>query len=673
MQALSPRQLGALVLAVSVVSLPLFFSVSFWLLVFLSLVVLWRIQIQRTVVSYPNNAVKAFAIGLVIAFLILRFSTFLSVETFVSLFLLSFYLKFLEIKSPRQAIIMFIMIFLALACSFLFYQTIWLSAYCLVCLICVIAAWRLMQTQVHVAISRQLYSSITMCIQVLPVMLILFVVMPRLGQLWAIPNQTETGVTGFSDEMQPGSLSELIESDAIAFRVSFEGVAPRPSERYWRGFVLENFDGRRWSRESKTLFSAKPVRGHSMHPLWRAKPKGISQKYTYSVLMEAHQQQGLFSLKVPERVHSSQMPLGFGSAVEILSPFSIGSRMEYQVTSDMSFTIQASGLSSFEQERVLKLPSGNERTKQFAKNQFALFSDDKHPERRYLQRILSLYNQSFVYTLRPAKLGEHSVDEFLFDTRRGFCEHFASSFVFLARAVGIPARVVVGYQGGEWNSNKQYLMVRQSDAHAWAEVWLDGEGWVRFDPTAAVSPLRIERGLRQAVPVDELGLVGSWSSNHKMLSWFNHRMDALSFSWQKFVLNYDERNQQDLFKNVLGGIEAWRVALFLLSSIGLCLLMYFLWNVRPLKHVTKSRFDRFYHQHLRDLERKGYIRSRHETPIQFAERVGSEHPALKTLLLQFAGQYCRMQYGAERLDLKRFHVTQQACRAALSKIKTSGS
>jgi len=667
-QALSPRQLFALVFAVSVVSLPLFFSVSFWLLLFLAVVVVWRIQIQRTVLPYPNNIVKACAIAIVIAFLILRFSTFFSVESFVSLFLLSFYLKFLEIKSPKQAIIMFLISFIALAGTFLFYQTIWLSAYCLACLIIVVAAWRLMQTRVYVSGYRQLYTSFAMCIQVLPIMLILFVVMPRLGQLWAIPSQTETGVTGFSDEMQPGSLSELIESDAIAFRVSFEGAAPEPSERYWRGFVLEDFDGQRWSRDSKKRYSSRPVRGHDMHPLWKAKPKGESQKYTYSVLMEAHQQRALFSLKVPERVHSAQMPLGFGSAVEILSPFSIGSRMEYRVTSDTGYTIQAPGLSSFEYERALQLPSGNERTKQFAEKHVALFSDEANPERSYLQSILSLYNQSFVYTLRPPTLGENSIDEFLFDTQRGFCEHFASSFVVLARAAGIPTRVVVGYQGGEWNANKQYLMVRQSDAHAWAEVWLEGEGWLRFDPTAAVSPLRIERGLRQAVPVDELEMVGGWSSSNKALSWLNHRMDALSFSWQKFVLNYDESNQRSFFNNVLGGADAWRVALFLLCSVGLCLLIYFLWNVQPLKRERRNRFERLYQQHLRDLEKKGYIRSAHETPIKFAERVGAEYPALKTILLRFAEQYCRLQYGAGSLDLRQFRIAQQSCRTVLSKI-----
>jgi transglutaminase-like putative cysteine protease len=665
-ESLSRQQLFGLVVSVFLCSLPLFFSVSIGLLAFLIGVVYWRVRIQQTALGYPNSIVKAGLIVVVLAFIRLRFPTVFSVETFVSLFQLSFYLKFLELKSPREAARMMTGVFIALASCFLFYQTMWLALYCVVTLVVVLAAWRnLEKTRDHTVYS-QLLPGAMMCLQVLPIMLVMFLVMPRLGQLWAIPSQSETGLTGFSDEMSPGSLSALIESNEVAFRVDFEGDPPPPSDRYWRGFVLDKFNGKRWSRDSNRLFSGvSPVRSNSAHPAWQLTKINDGVEYNYSVLLEPHQQQALFSLMIPERVASTQMPLGFGHSIEVLAPFRIGARMEYSVTSLTGYAAQADGLSAAMQAKLLVVPDANPRSVRYAKELAETVSSSTDFELQLTKKILSLFNESFIYTLRPPKLGDHPVDSFLFDTQRGFCEHFSSSFVLLMRAAGVPARVVVGYQGGEWNNNDQYLMVRQSDAHAWAEIWVEGRGWLRVDPTAAVSPARIERGLRDAVSSDERSLIGGWSSTNKLMSWMNHKFDALSFSWQKFVLNYDERSQKTFFTEFLGGTQGWRIALFMALSIAVLLLSYFIYQIIPNRNASRHRFDLIYEKHLHDIERLGFSRLKNETPLQFASRVANEHTELKEALIDIATCYCDARYKNIPSSFSNFEKLRKRCKQKL--------
>lgn len=667
-KSLSPQQLAALVVAVSVCSLPLFFAISIWLLGIYALVVVWRIQIHRTVFTFPNNWIKAASIVLSLGFIKWHFTNLVSVEVFVALFLVSFYLKFIEVKSTDEATKMFLICFVCLASNFLFYQTMFMALYCLVALIIMLSAWQLLQSRSGSGLLSSLRSSVTICLQVIPIMLVMFMVMPRLGQLWSVPGPTETGRTGFSDEMSPGSLSELIESGSVAFRVDFDGEVPAPSERYWRGFVLDNFDGQRWSRDSDGFFSSgRPVRANTIHPDWGLNVNPPSRQYRYSILMEPHQQRALFSLKMPVRAESSHMPLGFTPSAELLAPFPVGARMQYSVVSEFDRHFQASGLTRAYRNKLLALPTSNPRAQAYAEQLRKSLANNPEYELAVTEKILALFNASFTYTLRPPKLSENTIDGFLFDSQRGFCEHFSSSFVFLMRAAGVPARVVVGYQGGEWNQNNRYLMVRQSDAHAWAEIWVEGIGWKRIDATAAVSPLRIERGLRDAVSADESGLVGGWSGDYKVLSWMNHKFDALNFSWQKFVLNYDDDSQQQFFRYFLGGAHAWRVALFLIGSIAALLFVYFAYQILPRRRKSTDPIDAVYLQHLRDLNKKGFTRLKHETPHQFAARVGAERSDIKKILGSMADQYCRGRYNNDGASAMRLNDLRRALKSELTK------
>jgi hypothetical protein len=295
--------------------------------------------------------------------------------------------------------------------------------------------------------------------------------------------------------------------------------------------------------------------------------------------------------------------------------------------------------------RALRLPAdSNPRTTAFAQELRRKFPDDRNLVAEVLTRFR---NENFVYTLSPPLLGEHPVDEFLFGTRRGFCEHYASAFTVLMRAAGIPARVVTGYLGGEINPVGEYILVRQADAHAWTEVWLANTGWVRVDPTAAVSPLRVERGIALALPrTDPLPIFvrGDYALLQRMrLTW-----DSITYTWNQWVLGYTP-DRQRLFLSRLGFSEAtWQtLAVVLMICAGIAVLIGAALALRDLRSAradaVKAAYDRFCHK----LARHGLRRGATEGPRNFAQRAGKLHPEWSDAVAEITGLYVALRYGGD--------------------------
>jgi transglutaminase-like putative cysteine protease len=457
-----------------------------------------------------------------------------------------------------------------------------------------------------------------------PAALALFLLFPRVqAPLWGLPQDAYSGMTGLSDTMSPGNLSNLALSDAIAFRAEFHGALPPQALRYWRGPVMWDFDGRTWTLGDYVLARQNP-------------PTVGTTTYRYDVVLEPHNRTWLFALESAASVPPQARYSGDG---QILARFPVRSRLRYDLTSVVAPALRAEER-PFLLQRALRLPAGfNPGATALAAEWRAAAGDDAD----VLSRAIAYFRQGrFTYTLEPPLLGAHSVDEFLFTVKAGFCEHFSSAFVFLMRAAGIPARVVTGYQGGEVNPVDSIVTVRQSDAHAWAEVYLPGEGWVRVDPTAAAVPGRVESGLARAVPREEQALL-----HRPGLEWLRdlrYQWEAAAHKWNVWVLGYNPERQRELM-SLIGIRDAdWRsLTATLFTALGVMTLLLLLWSLRRL--TRPDPVQRAWRAFCAKLAAGGVERSPHEGPRDFAARAARALPGARRAILHIAALYIGLRYG----------------------------
>ena len=632
--------------AQSICILPLFFYFPFWVPVLWFVAAVWRVQIYRGHWGYPPSFVKLFLGLSCIAGLWVTYRGGFGVEPVVAFLVCAFVLKLLEARTKKDVVIVLYVCFVAVAAQLLFNQTIVAAFYAIISLVVIIAAFTAVFSLVANRIKHRLFYASKLTLQALPLAVVLFLVLPRLGQLWAVPLNNASGTTGFSDSMAPGDISNLIRSSAVAFRASFtssnedvaEPVIPKQQDLYWRGLVLEDYDGRRWKR-NRYQQAADFARSSSKEVTSEVVTAG--EYVEYSILMEPHQQRWLFTLMAPEVLLNSTVSIGFKPQALLSANLPVTQRIQYQIRSAQKYSFQTEGLRRDELKRSLQVPEElNPRTKELVDSWLA---SGLTPQ-QIIEKALDLYRESFYYTLNPPPLGSDAIDEFLFITRRGFCEHFSSSFTYMMRLANIPARVVVGYQGGEQNSIENYLLVRQSDAHAWAEVWLEGQGWQRIDPTHVVAPNRIEQGLFNSVEeIEASQLEGRFVKQFALLNRLQMRWDSINYLWHSQVLAYDSNAQKSLFKRLLGGTEYWRIALALFGSVAVLLCMYF---IAPMlrKGASQPAEVKLFNIFEKKLCKLGYTRLKSETAAQFVERIAKANPELAVPLFKVRDSFYAAAY-----------------------------
>lgn len=469
-----------------------------------------------------------------------------------------------------------------------------------------------------------------------PVALALFIVFPRVqGPLWGTPGGDAGGSGGLADHMAPGLMSHLAQSDDVAFRVKFDGTPPARPQLYWRGPVFGSFDGQDWTR-------ARGQQRRSISLTAQGKP------LHYQVTLEPSNAHWLFALEMPERLPKLDGKRALVTPeLELMSATPLDKRMRYEVSSYTSFRLD-DGPQLEDAASWLALPPGLDP--QATADGMALRSEPD-PMRRIAAVLRRFSHEHYVYTLDPPALGDNSIDEFLYRTRAGFCEHYAGAFVFLMRAAGIPARVVTGYQGGELNPLDGYLTVRQSDAHAWAEVWLAGRGWIRVDPTAAVAPDRVQRGLAQALPQRAPfgieGLLRLESSDNGLLSQFRFAMNAMNNGWNQWVLNYTPERQRSTMAALKERLFDWR------TGAALAILFTALLLSEVLRRRSRSDpIDALYSAMCKRLGQLGVPRAIDEGPITFAERVSASAlaPERQAAATEFLHHYSAFRYGPRKHD-----------------------
>ena len=459
-----------------------------------------------------------------------------------------------------------------------------------------------------------------------PAALALFVLFPRVpGPLWGLPQDAYSGMTGLSETMSPGMLSSLALSDSIAFRAEFQTPPPPQAVRYWRGPVLWDFDGRTWSAGSSFFTQFVP-------------PERGRATYRYEIVLEPHNRYWLFALEtaasLPERARMSYDG-------QILANAPVRTRMRYDVTSVVLPEPQPTE-SPAALRRALRLPANfNPRATALAREWRAGSAD----EAEIVTRAIAFLRQGgYTYTLEPPLLGEDSVDEFLFATKAGFCEHFSSAFVFLMRAADVPARVVTGYQGGELNSVDSIVSVRQADAHAWAEVFLPERGWVRIDPTAVAVPGRLDRSMAAAVPqASALPLL--MRPELEWLRGVRDRWEATVHKWNVWVLGFNPERQRELMASVGVRDADWRaLTAALFAFLGALTLVLLAWSLR--RFARPDPVQRAWRAFCRKLAARGVERAPSEGPRDFSARAARALPAARHAILRIGSLYIALRYGA---------------------------
>lgn len=623
------RLIGCLALVMA----PHLGRVPLWVSLFVGVLLTWQTLAALRHWPPANRWLRLSLALLAFAGVYANFGRINGQEAGVALLMVMLALKLTETHTHRDIMVLLGLCYFVLVTHFLFSQSIAMAGFL------GIAAWLITacfldanHPQGALPWRTALRSSGVLVLQAIPVAAILFVLFPRIpGPLWGLPSDSGASArTGLSDHMEPGLISTLALSDAVAFRVRFQGKPPPANERYWRGPVLWEFDGRRWSVGEATRAVAAPVLEH-----------GQAQRISYQVTIEPHRSKWLLALDMP-----AQGPPGShrNAAGELISSKAVKERRLYTATSYLHYRLQPKPRPKL-LAYARRLPAyGNPKTRALAKQWRAQGLTDAQIINAALTRFRQ---QPFRYTLRPPALsGTDAIDDFLFDTRAGFCEHYAGAFTFLMRAAGIPARIVTGYQGGELNTLGGYMIVRSADAHAWSEVWLAKRGWVRVDPTSAVAPERIESGLSAALGVGE---PVPYMARRSGALWYQMelRWDWINASWNRWFLAYGPELQSSFLSRF--GLPDWRamiLALTALLTVFLTLLgIALVWQARP--RSTHDPVQAAWLRFCRRLAAAGVPRAPDEGPQAYAARLSVSHPQWRTSVRRITALYIELRYGGQ--------------------------
>lgn len=667
-----------LLVALLSVLLPHVMRMPFWLLVMCAAAIIGRILIYQGRIGQPGNRTKMALVVIMVVLLPLQFGRdIFSTDAMVGVLMVGITLKLLEMYQKRDVLLVMYLCYFTVIAEFLYSQAILITIYMSLCVVLITGAlMSLHQTQEAQKPLRTLKMSAIILLQSVPLMLAFFILFPRISPLWSVPLQAAQNSTGLSENMAPGDIGELTRSADVAFRVLFRGEPPPYAELYWRALTLEDFNGRQWRRsnfpEDRSQYLG--VRSREARE-WYDNIEVEGSPVDYNIIMEPTYRTWIYTLQMPRFSHD-QMVLRRDFQVETVRP--VAQRYTYDARSYLSFSADKDP-DYIPPRRTRGLTdgggndfAGNPRARVFASELRTRFSREtlgrNAADHAYIDAVLQHFrDEEFFYTLSPATLGDNPVDEFLFDTREGFCEHYASAFTFLMRAANIPARVVTGYQGGEFNPYDGTLTVRQYDAHAWSEVWLPGEGWQRVDPTAAVAPERIEQGSDFTLQEEEeflndatFALVNFRGS--AVLNDLRLRLEMMDYAWNRFVLNYNQDSQFQLFNRLFGDVTRTKIMLTVVSFMALVGAFIAFFVFRQPAVAPKPAATQQYLRFCSYLARLGFARKPGETPQHYLERVGGANPQWRDEMRAVTEAFVAITFGGKADDKDQLRNLQRRVR-----------
>lgn len=618
-----------LLISIGLIMLPHFSNLPFPLFGFFFLLWSWRLISLWKPAWLPNGWIIFLATAIGIALLVSQHQGVFGRDAGTSLFVTALGLKLLEIRSRRDVYLVIFLAFIVAATLFLYQQSILMAVYtlfvCIVLLATLIAINSLQQNSL-----AALKTASLILLQALPLAIVIFVVFPRMeAPRWMLFNDPHQARSGLSDSLEPGSISNLGLSDELAFRVKFDGAIPPPNQRYWRGPVFSQTDGKRWT-ESKNRYFKR----------FQDKLRFNGAAYRYTLLLEPQDNKWVYALDMAAEFSEPLQQNGFYQIITRKDP---DRRAEYRVTSYPEYN--TGYITKTELTDNLQLPGEiSPRIRNLVKQ---LQGFDAKPE-IFIRNILNHFrNEQFYYTLTPKLMEENPIDTFLFENRYGFCSHYATAFVYLLRVAKIPARVVGGYQGGELNKLGNFLEVRQANAHAWAEVWLKNKGWTRFDPTAAIAPERIEQDvnidLQIATGAVNFTPVDIGSPSMQWLKQTRQLWNSIDYQWQRWVVNYNSVGQAAFLASL--GINHIKSIVFWLIGIVTVMSAMLAWLLLRKPKAKTDPVLRLYQTFRRRLTQKGTLDLKiGEGPVDFACRASQHYPLQAEQINRITSLFIRLRY-----------------------------
>lgn len=532
---------------------------------------------------YQGMQMLGFLLGLV--GLWLTYNTAFGLDMGVAFLVLCLISKLWELYKRRDAYIILNLSLFVLAALFLMDQGLVTTLEVVVGVVIVLLAFIALNDDGNTRGEGRVRTLGVLGIGALPLLVVLFLFFPRLPPLWSVQLSGQQATTGVSDSMSPGDFASLGQSTELAFRVAFADDRPPQQQLYWRGLVFSDFDGVTWrpSSQPRQWQPSRPVPTWIENALTTVPDEVKAAPTSYEVILEPTQQSWLFGLDYP---FTQRQDVSITSNFTLLKDQPVTQQLRYDVLQFAPMRIDPI-LDSESRQLNLALPAdGNPQARALAKQLFAQSGSDPV---RYMSAIERWIHQTdFRYTLSPPRLNTNRIDEFLFETKAGFCEHYSSSFTFMLRAAGVPARVVAGYQGGELSRGGNVWEVRQKDAHAWTEVWLEGQGWVRVDPTAFVAPERVEQGMDAVTQSQGAAMFGDGAGaqisyqQYQMLQSLRRLSDQASYYWQKDVVGYDQDMQADSLLKWFNISSIMQQVIWLAASaiIVMVVLIFIIWQRR---------------------------------------------------------------------------------------------
>ncbi|MFO7603527.1 MAG: DUF3488 and transglutaminase-like domain-containing protein, partial [Gammaproteobacteria bacterium] len=632
-ERISPAQ-ASLLLASTLVILPFLVHLPLWIGIVSLGFILSRALYDFGYHSLPGKWLRLVLIALTLAGILLQYKSALGRQPGASLIIMLMCLKLLELQGPRDERVVVYLGFFIVAVGFLFNQSLWMGMYLLLVsfaltLALLLQSHDLAREKNRFALLRlHAWRVGRMLLLALPVTVLLFVFFPRLAApLWGLPEDAFGARSGLSETMAPGEVSQLSQDHGIAFRVEFDGPPPPQHQLYWRALVLNHYDGWQWRQH---LNQTLPFASDSVVPL--------SAVVTYSVMLEPHPRNWLFVLDKPL---GEDLPGSLDSLGQLRLHETVKQTRRYRMQAVIDYLDTGARPDS----SSVYLPRATApRASALAQTWRAQASS---VDEVVNQALAFFRREEFFYSLQPPLLFDDPVDEFLFDTRKGYCEHYASAFTVLMRAAGIPARVVIGYQGGEYNAVDNYFIVRQSDAHAWAEVWYPDRGWQRVDPTAVIPLSRIEVNPVQLRlrPEAQQQSLAQQSRLQQWLSGGGLYLDALNYRWKRWVVGYNYRQQLGVYAEFrwdrLGPYGLGLMMLLLFALAYAIILMPWARLRRPPRDPAVRLYARFCHK----MARAGLAHHDWEGAEEYSRRILQARPELARPVKRITWLYQRLHYG----------------------------
>ena len=629
------------------VFIPHFSHLPLWLSFVMFGLLIWRGAFELQLCAIPKKFVLFLLTIMLLTGIFYSYHTLIGRDAGSAMLLGLLCLKLFEIKSFRDVVLIINLALFSIVINFLFDQTIPIAFIMLFALLFLFSAlisfqhdYKKLSSIQHIPLNlirknekQHFKLAFKMLAQALPFAIVLFILFPRVdGPLWGLPEDAFSGTTGLSDKMSPGKISHLSNDSSVAFRVKFDSEIPPANELYWRGPVMWHFNGYDWTAPAEQRVAINEF-----------KFTGLNKVTNYSITLQPHNNYWMLALDIPSILPAKSI---LTTDMQVLSVKPVQKLKRYKLSSYTKYILPQK--SNVTMQRYLKLPKSFGTNLSRSKKLIETLKDSQQPENT-IKNVLNYFStQNFYYSRKPPLLYNNPIDEFLFDTKRGYCEHYASSFTVLMRLAGIPSRVVTGYQGGVINPIDNFMTVRQSDAHAWSEVFINNKGWIRVDPTAVIPPGNIENSDDAA----RLNSTFKKPSGLFKINWLTTQArqmrfawDAVNNSWNQWVIGYNNKKQKAFFEAIGIPEITWQgLSQLLFSILGvLTALLAFIVFSKQSKSIDKTQ--KAYFKFLKKMKKQGLIKEVYEGADDFSNRAIIKLPKNKTEIQIISNLYQRLRYG----------------------------